>query len=606
MPHLSILLNNSIKPPEHEGGLAAWIGDTDVKAPPGVTCVEFERMQVQLNFTSVPISPVVQAPETSAAESESLGDMLLDSPVETTAGKKFDGNILDQAVEGLKGLPSQVAGYFERLNTDLLDDQLLLKPPPTATTSNLIPRGNYPPMELSGRSERNDGPSKGRRKLPRKAVEVLDAWAATHRDNMYPTKEEKIQLIVKTGLSRSQLDSQLVWYRCQMKIKSTRDVRAEVEEEIMLGSTSANMVGWDGEEMMLDHETRFTRSEDCDGDELLFSQTSDVSSSLFLSQSSKSSTLSTNLSTGLDHQYTTRSDFEQFSVERIPWPMSSASPLRLADAAFRILMGAGTPRRNLRLSDVEIKDRPQLSMSTLVPSIFSPGFRNSMAGNSRLLPTISYAISVSLPQNVQTPSLKRKLLQLANMDQPRLASLEQEPGQPGTTQRPSSVLQSRLWEMIQRKIFDNSAGRKLWQHKVAGEEEADDDFKDIFEAIDGEELQSETGTGKVSSDEDMLFWDDDDDLLLEHKNTYWEVDWGGRAIERDIEDMLLDDEWSDNCRDGRDDMLLDDQNNEILECVDGGSSIVLLDESDNDWLDTIGGEDSALLLEESDNEEMLI
>lgn len=229
-----------------------------------------------------------------------------------------------------------------------------------------------------------------------------------------------------------------------------------------------------------------------------------------------------------------------------------------------------------------------------------------MAGNSRHLPTISHVISVSLPQNVQTPSLKRKLLQLASMDQSRFACPAQEPGQPGTTERLSSVVQSRLWEMMQRKIFDNSAGRKLWWHTGAGEEEGDDDFEDMLETIDGEGLRSETGIVKASSDEEMLFWDDDDDLLLEVNNTYCEVDWERRAIEQDTEAMLLNDEWSGNGRDGRQDLLLEDHNNEILESVDGESSILLLDESDNEVLKAMGGEDSIILLDESENEEMLI
>ncbi|KAH7305079.1 hypothetical protein BKA65DRAFT_203760 [Rhexocercosporidium sp. MPI-PUGE-AT-0058] len=395
------------------------------------------------------------------------------------------------------------------------------------------------------------------------------------------------------------VDSQLCWYRRKMKATSTNDVYAAVQKKIRLDDAGSNDVadaGW-AEDMLLDHDVGHTGIKDFDEDEPLLSQTSDVASSFFLSQASTLSNSYTNNLLGPDDTSLTGPHFEWSSS-----PMGSSAPSRLAEVAFGALMGASISRQDLGVRDVDMKDHPQLSISTLVPSMFSPGFKNSMADNCRLLPTVTHALSISLPRTVQTPSLRRKLVQLSNMNVSQFQN-SQDLGQVGTTERLSSVVQLRIWEMMQRKLFDKSAERRLWRQARAGEEEAEDDFEDILETSDGGGLKWETGAGQGFSHAEMLFWDDDDDddLLLGDDNAYCEIDWERRAIEQYTDEMLLDDVWSDNWRDGREEMLLEDSDHDNLENGEE-RSILLFEESDDEMLLIRDGETSIFPMNESDNE----
>lgn len=170
-----------------------------------------------------------------------------------------------------------------------------------------------------------------------------------------------------------QLKNQLQWYRQKAKTNYINKAPAQKPDEMLLDTRHGDAeseAGYDDDEMLLDHDVGQIM-DGLEADEPLFSQTSQTGTPLFASQTSTLSTVSTNLSV--------ESDDRSLQLAHIKWNSSSIDPQAvksLADVALRTLMGAVFPWRNPRLQDVEIKDRPQVSISTLVPSMFSPGFKN--------------------------------------------------------------------------------------------------------------------------------------------------------------------------------------------------------------------------------------
>ena len=55
-----------------------------------------------------------------------------------------------------------------------------------------------------------DGPQRKRRRFSKEATDFLKAWLHSHSDNLYPSKDEKMQLCRATGLSKTQLSGWMV------------------------------------------------------------------------------------------------------------------------------------------------------------------------------------------------------------------------------------------------------------------------------------------------------------------------------------------------------------------------------------------------------------
>ena len=55
-----------------------------------------------------------------------------------------------------------------------------------------------------------DGPQRKGRRFPKEATDYLKAWLVRHGDNLYPSKDEKMQLCRGTGLSWVQLSGWMV------------------------------------------------------------------------------------------------------------------------------------------------------------------------------------------------------------------------------------------------------------------------------------------------------------------------------------------------------------------------------------------------------------
>ncbi|KAL2073906.1 hypothetical protein VTL71DRAFT_11232 [Oculimacula yallundae] len=496
LPQLSVYITNSVKPPEHSEGLAAWIGNIDVNPPPAVSCATLERIQIQFNLLSIARTSIVDIKGPFPAEVEPLEDaMLLDLPAYAHLPPKAESQSLEEAVELLKTLPSEVERCFGPIPFVKSGDQLLLEGPPRLSELDQKLHNDVSLVELS-------------------EVMLLDT--------------------INGGPGQ---------------IESTPQ-----DDDMLLDDESDQTIG------------------DFDEHDLIFSQPSDVTSSFFHSQPSTIYPMPP-------------PDLEsQSSLTTLPTrpqsQISSPTLLTLTDIAIRTLMGAAVSRSDSKRQDVEFKRLPQLSMSTLAPSMFSPGYKNLMAGNSRLLPTVTHALSDTMLRNVQTPSLRRKLLQLSNASPSSIPNLGYNLDQLGAGERLSSVVQSRLWEMMQRNLFDNAAGRRLWRQEHMGEKGGYDNFEDMVETHDDDELKVKTGDGE-GADDSMLFPGvEDDELLLGDEDYCYDADWEQRAIEDDIEDMLLSAEW--NRSQIEEEMLLEDSDVDLLANRGSESSIMILDDNEDD------------------------
>jgi hypothetical protein len=136
--------------------------------------------------------------------------------------------------------------------------------------------------------------------------------------------------------------------------------------------------------------------------------------------------------------------------------LSAPSINKLASSALHILI-CGLPRHDQSKTTV-IGSTPKTPLSKLAPSMFSPGYIQSVAHHSKLVPTIAHAI---MNRNWNSPELRSKLAGLSRQNPSDL----HEDGLGETVQsRLHSIIQRRIWAMMQRKLFDPTAAGKLrWE-----------------------------------------------------------------------------------------------------------------------------------------------
>jgi hypothetical protein len=152
-------------------------------------------------------------------------------------------------------------------------------------------------------------------------------------------------------------------------------------------------------------------------------------------------------------------------------------------------------------------------------------------------------------------------------------------GEAGSSGRLAAIVQARLWGMMQRKLYDPTAARKMLQksseqHIAKVDEVGDDECPNLLGKL---EEEYETGfvdlLGNVVGDdfEHLLMGDEEDEEgLLD----YLEASENERlAIEQETEEMLFGNGW-DEC--DEEDLLFQNENNngntgeeELL--LDGGS-----------------------------------
>ncbi|KAJ5051428.1 uncharacterized protein L3040_001207 [Drepanopeziza brunnea f. sp. 'multigermtubi'] len=556
--HAWVHLKNSAQQANRaEGeGLAAWLGSsTDLKVPAGVVSFKFESLRMQFDFMRVQVKPKSKRTRTLEGNTTSFDVMLLDVPAETQAPHDTHSKNLEKASKALKHIPDKIAGFFRTPQPSGLGNQS-----PLFTLHLQAHNADA----ITGASRKTfawgENIQKGRKgRHPEKVVEVVREWLISHHSNQYPTAEEKQQLMDLTGLQRVQLSTLLRYQR--QKLRKWAPIIDETHSK---------------DEMLLDYEDSpgIYHAEEHGNDKMLFSQTSTSSS---ISPGSSSSRAS--LSPFSKHRFTP--DPSDMSI-----PASILS--NLVDAATGVLFGGNVGPCLLKARDTELsKPPPRSSLSQLVPVMFSPGYNESVAHNARYLPTISRALSTSLPHNIQTPSLKRKLLQLSSCDPSYFYGRSNDCGEPGALERLSFVTQTRLWAMIQRKIYDTTAATKLWRQTLSDESlHKDSDFEDLFGSIGGQD-RVVSDLGDSFTDDGMLFTDDEDDeSLLLDKEVGEDSDWERRAIEFETDEMLLSADQQEADEDGNGMYLI----NEI------GLWVRKNKEDDTDMLLGDGGDGDDMLL----------
>ncbi len=169
----------------------------------------------------------------------------------------------------------------------------------------------------------------------------------------------------------------------------------------------------------------------------------------------------------------------------------------------------------------------------------------SVALNASFIPKLSHAISTSWPKNVQSPNLKRKLLQLATLS-PSLTKDAHGSEENETNQRLSAVVQSHLWEVMRKKLYDPAIARRLWRQGEIRPDaiEEEEDFEDLIETeCERDGGEDEDLLGDLADDDEFndLLADEGDDLL-----EYLEDSERERlAVERETDEMLFGNEWDE-------------------------------------------------------------
>ncbi|KAF7114344.1 hypothetical protein CNMCM5793_008296 [Aspergillus hiratsukae] len=112
-----------------------------------------------------------------------------------------------------------------------------------------------------------------------------------------------------------------------------------------------------------------------------------------------------------------------------------------------------------RRSDTETRssgDRDLQPLSRLVPSVFSLGYREAMNQRSHLIPSIAKSLA-SVLKTTRNPTLQSRINDLQALHNPRTEVVSQATG--STDFR--AALQTALWKIAQKQLYDPGASRKL-------------------------------------------------------------------------------------------------------------------------------------------------
>jgi hypothetical protein len=153
-----------------------------------------------------------------------------------------------------------------------------------------------------------------------------------------------------------------------------------------------------------------------------------------------------------------------------------------------------------------------------------------------------------------------------------------EAGEAGSSRRLAAVVQARLWGMMQRKLYDPSAARKMLRKSsdehIKVDEIGDAECPNLFRTLAGDEAEfiDLIGVNVGGGDFEHLLTGDEEDE--EGPLDYLEDSERERlAIEQETEEMLFGNGWDES---GEDDLLFQNENDnrntgeeELL--LDGGS-----------------------------------
>jgi hypothetical protein len=201
VPDLSINLNHDLDTPMQQARQRAWELDTfDIKPPDSVLCAEFERMQIQFDFLDIRKKPKrVKTVKSGSTELDIEAEILLDSAVDSVA--QWGIGELGHTVDRMRGLPGLIQGFFVPELEFGGGPDLLQQVHVHSSTQDQEP--------FKSVTIENDGPgsaigkSKGKKKPrhPKAVIDHLNAWLEAHPNNLYPSKDEKLELASQKNMT---------------------------------------------------------------------------------------------------------------------------------------------------------------------------------------------------------------------------------------------------------------------------------------------------------------------------------------------------------------------------------------------------------------------
>ena len=473
---LSILLGHE-KPSNSATNPRAWLSSNiHLKAPGSVLSAEFRRLHISFDFHTNPRERRPRAKRTK---------------IEVKAHDAADTRLFDISSAGSndkfhKGEepPPRTKRRKTKTNLDGMDDTTLLD------ESSLVIDDKY----LKGLEQVVGSLSRGLSKSIASCFDSMEIMNVDQRRFVQPSKVPKefgaaLILTNKTQGDGKSLGHTAISLFPEAKISPPvwrRD--GSYSDDMLLDAQP------DEEDMLLLSDRNLalpTASEPSDS-KILLSRTTENTSSLvspstIISTGSASSSIYS-LKRSLPSDAT-------ISMQAVPLSGLNISPAcKLAEVALRILIGGYEPRRTRGLLGVRV-DKPllQTSLSDIAPGVFSPAFKEvrrldalpsstvltrvqPMSHNAQYLPTISQAISHSWPRNVQSPIFMQKLSQLANSPPSSLEHNDEDAMEEATTERLASVVQARLWSMMQKKLYDPTAARILFNPRSSDKTTAESEM----------------------------------------------------------------------------------------------------------------------------------
>ncbi|KAJ8060024.1 hypothetical protein OCU04_011635 [Sclerotinia nivalis] len=246
-----------------------------------------------------------------------------------------------------------------------------------------------------------------------------------------------------------------------------------------------------------------------------------------------------------------------FNHETSAYILDPTVSCKLVGAAIRAMI-AGTEMRRRATNGVKIdniSNIPAISLATLSPVMFSPGFKKSMAHNSRYAPRIIQMLT-SLTRNAQTLSLRQKLAEIANLPTSEFVNDRTDgeiDSELGSEKRLAAVVEARLWSMMQRTLFDPLATRQATNKRMTSDNailvEEDDGYDDLLDSI-----------GADVDIEDLKKGDDDFRWIIDEHHSEKSAFDCILSNYKEISGVNFDDLLNDG-----DEMLLSDEEREKLE-----------------------------------------
>ncbi|KAI1007839.1 hypothetical protein K3495_g402 [Podosphaera aphanis] len=188
------------------------------------------------------------------------------------------------------------------------------------------------------------------------------------------------------------------------------------------------------------------------------------------------------------------------------------------------------------------KPHPDKSLATCVPVLFSLNFLQSMEYNAQYILTITHSFSGFLFENAQSPSLRKKLVNISHQnfqgDQKNLSW--DQLGDLDKAKTLMTTLQASLWRIMQNKLYNSAANKKLWT-EILSSVKFKRGSKSCFQENEKDERIDWTENISKDNDFDDLFEDQREIVCLNDRR-------GLRLEESDKDEMLLGDRYGDSLK----------------------------------------------------------